>query len=197
MNALVSNSSLIGFLPAMKPLGGPLTVHISQLSTNSETVRSIAPQISNEAVGGDFMCRVKIDSSTDAWVATVKTKDFQAVLHSAIEAKDADIWRLKAVALWLKTRLDYQAIHTAYLMGSMEEDEFVAEAEKYSTEYKHLDPRQIVTEIVECSRLLNFELSAADYADFLGVEVDSVLNVANKLGSDAKRILLAGSAHES
>ena len=155
MNALVSNSSLIGFLPAMKPLGGHLTVHISQLSTNSETVRSIAPQISNEAVSGDFMCRVKIDSSTDAWVATVKTKDFQAVLHSAIEAKDTDIWRLKAVALWLKTRLDYQAIHTAYLMGSMEEDEFVAEAEKYSTEYKHLDSRQIVTEIVECSRLLN------------------------------------------
>jgi len=188
MNSFVATGTLMdGFSPVLSR--SLATAHFARLPTGSDPVQPIPSPFNSAEAGSDFMCRVKVDStSSQAWVATVQTKHFQAVVHSVITAKDADIWRLKAVVLWLKTRLDYQAIHTAYLMGSMEEAEFAEESDKYSTEYKQIDPRKIATEIVECSKLLDFELSPADYADFLGVDVEAVLQAAQQLKDQTNRL---------
>jgi hypothetical protein len=101
--------------------------------------------------------------------------DSVSVFESIIAQKDIALFRLKSVVNWQKTRLDYQSVYSAYLLGAMDEEEFMVEAEVFATEYKDLEFSVIAQEIRELSKLLDFELSAIDYADYFGVEHHAVI----------------------
>jgi hypothetical protein len=140
----------------------------------------------------DLVLRVVVGASSKSFdIAAWKTVDFQAALQSIITSKDAAIGSLKAITNWQKHRLDYQAVYNAYLLGSIEEDEFVEESDKFSTDYKHIEPVLIAAAIQKYSTLLDFTLSPADYADFFGVELTAVMTAVSLLPAEAKQVLIA------
>lgn len=134
---------------------------------------------------GDYICHfVPMTTSAHGHISFCETDAFKETLMAAVVQKDKDIWRLKTVTNWQKHRLDYQSVYSAYLLGAISEPEFVEEAEKFSSDYREMRPAEIVATIQDLSRLLEFKLSVADYADYLGVEQDAVMSAVQNLQVD-------------
>lgn len=161
----------------------------STVSTASHQFAQAKPAVMSTSGHHDLVLRVVGASSNSFDIAAWRTVDFQAALQSIITSKDAAIDRLKAITNWQKHRLDYQAVYNAYLLGSIEEDEFIEESDKFSTDYKLIEPVLIAADIQTYSTLLDFTLSPADYADFFGVELTAVMTAVSLLPVEAKHIL--------
>ena len=123
----------------------------------------------------DLILRIVQNSPNSvADVSAWRTFDFQSALSSILAQKDSTIDKLKTVTNWQKHRLDYQAVYNAYLLGSLDENEFIEESDKFSTEYKKIDAGKLAIDIQAYSNILDFNLTSSDYADFFGVELSDI-----------------------
>ncbi|MFS8973845.1 hypothetical protein PO002_04925 [Cupriavidus necator] len=145
-------------------------------ATTSVGTQSTAPEWS-----GDLMCRLTVDPTgiESRWV--LPTPVVQQRLQAWASAKEHDVAALKRVTRWQKRRLDYQALYNAYVLGAVSEDDFLKDAEEFSSDIKEVSEAQIAENISHLSRLLDFELTASDYADFMDTETYIVQQVVAKL----------------
>lgn len=140
-------------------------------------------------VVNDHIVRVVTTTAHGTHFAAYPTNQFASALHALLAQKDADIFLLKDIAKWQKKRLDYQGIYNAYLLEAIDEDEFVAEADKYATEFKTAIPEQIRDGMIHINGLLGFQLDQSDFADYFGVEVNDVILATNLLNSDGSGVI--------
>jgi hypothetical protein len=146
-------------------------------STNFVTLSSAIAktEVVASAPGQDLILRfVQHNPNSAADVSAWKTIDFQSALSSILAQKDSTIDKLKNVTNWQKHRLDYQAVYNAYLLGSLDENEFIEESEKFSTEYQKIESGKLAIDIQTYSNILDFNLTSSDYADFFGVELSDI-----------------------
>lgn len=144
-------------------------------------------QIIEDEASQDVIFRLIVDGvNSTIDISSWKTVDFQTAINSIVSQKDSIIRKLKDITSWQKHRLDYQAVYTAYLLGSIEEEEFIEEADKFASNYKSIEPAKIAIEIESYSKLLDFKLTASDYSDFFSVDLMTVIQATSLLSSEVR-----------
>ena len=183
MNSSVTSSTwAIGSLQEASPIGKyfPMLDNVD-LSNITPIYQGSWP------VGeSDRVVRVVTTTAQGTQFFSCQTSQFAAVFNSFIAQKDDDIATLKRIASWQKRRLDYQSVYSAYLLEAIDEEEFIAEAEKFATEYNKVDFAKISSGIQQIQRLLDFEFDYSDYADYFGVEIGDVIEAAGSSHGEAR-----------
>lgn len=124
----------------------------------------------------DVLCRILTTTTTTTVAGIWDTATFAETFLKTLEQSDQAISRLKSITKWQKHRLDYQAVYSAYLLGAMNEEEFMKEADNYATEYQEKPISAVLDEIKEIQMLLDFEMSPSDFSDYLGIEQHVISN---------------------
>ncbi|MEM5449885.1 hypothetical protein [Paraburkholderia guartelaensis] len=141
----------------------------------------------------DYMFRFRTDAYTQSIVGNHwETAEFVRVLQSLAMERSEEVDLLKSFAEWQKNKLDYSAVYTAWLLEAMSDEEFEEESSKYVVEIDDRDPRKVADVAERLVRLLPFELSTSEIADYLRAEPRSVLEAIAQFGqhSDKLRALL-------
>ena len=164
-----------------------VTVLQSTVSSGSEEFRM--PLTAGQIQHFDHIFRITTDLYTQTLVArSWQTGEVEARISAWVDEKLSDSRLLCSFAVWQKKKLDYNGVYAAYLLDGMTEEEFVEEAQKYAKELEVRDPCFIVEVTEKLMRLLPFELTTADIADFLNTEprlvlaaISSAVNPSSKL----------------
>ena len=136
--------------------------------------------------GTDRIVRYVTTSSIGMPVSPCKNWNIISAYQAALHEQDEDIRYLKAITKWQKHRLDYQAVYNAYLLEAIDETEFLEEADKFSSTYREVNPSEIISGIEKISKLVPFSLDLSDYADFFGVETETVRAAFASLSADLR-----------
>lgn len=122
----------------------------------------------------DFLCRVN-HSAASTTVTTWQTAHVAELISAKFVQYESSIETLRSVIYWQKNRLDYDSVHSAYLLGTLTEEEFLEEADKFMRDTVRLPSPVIAEQVAKIEQALNDRLSPSDYADYLGVEIEDVL----------------------
>ena len=155
---------------------GPTLYSTPVISTGHENwVTSPIRGPSGVVVDSDKIHRVMTSTSTSiATVYSWDTNEVQTVLMAWRLEYQQDIDALKQVTKAQRKHIDYQAVYSAFLIGAISEDEFEQESETYVAEERFV-PVEILAPIVSrVNRLLDFEISNNELAEYLEVDSDSI-----------------------
>ena len=122
----------------------------------------------------DVMCRISSSAATTT-LSTWQTADFSKFLYARFSKLENSVHILRSVVSWQKHRIDYDALHAAYTLGAITEEEFLKDAEQFVREQVSLPSNVICQNIAEINEALDGNMSVDEYADFLNVDVDDVL----------------------
>ncbi len=117
--------------------------------------------------GGDVLVRyVSQDGAKSIAVASTKTQTIREGLSHYFDNHQVEIAILTSVIIWQKRTLDFQALHTAFLLNSISEEDFENESEKFIIHQQHVEPERIAFVIDRMHALLGFRFDTSDYADY-------------------------------
>lgn len=137
----------------------------------------------------DQMFRFQTDSLTRSVVGhTWETAEFVRGLSAWAMERSDEVDLLKDFAAWQKNKLDYGAVHAAWLLEAMSDEEFEEEASKYVNEIGEQDPRRMADVAEKLVRLLDFELTTSELADFLHAEPRAVLDSIAQYGQQSEKL---------
>jgi hypothetical protein len=122
-----------------------------------------------------FVSLVYVDTSTQSLpIVTWERADFRGKLVSWFVEKERDIFELKSVTKWQKKCLDYQSVYNAYLLGSLTEEEFETDSDEYTSDIREISTEEILATINRLNKLLDFKLTASDFASYLQTDTSVV-----------------------
>lgn len=116
---------------------------------------------------GDVLVRCMSQDGAKSFVfASTKTQTVRDGLNKYFDNHQIDISILTSIIVWQKRTVDFQALHTAFLLNSISEEDFESESEKYTLRQRHVDPEQIAFVVDRMHSLLGFSFDTSDYADY-------------------------------
>lgn len=133
-------------------------------------------------VESDHVYRVITTSAAVPEVTMWETAELRARFDSTVHSLVRKVNTLKCIVKWQRQKLDYQAMYTAYLLGTLPEDEFLKDSDRYvALPCLNVAPAESLGEqVAEISQLTEGLLDPVDTAEFLGLEVDDVLRVIDR-----------------
>jgi hypothetical protein len=126
---------------------------------------------------GDILLRVTSDNEFKTYsVASTKTQIVRDGLSALNDEYQRNTELLCALIFWQKRTIDFQALHAAFLMNSISEEEFESEAEKFTVCQYEVSPQFIASIIEKLNELVGIKFDTSDYADFFHCSQQNVLD---------------------
>lgn len=130
----------------------------------------------NSCPDNDFLFRLVSGDGFKSYVITsTHTKVIRDSLNQYAGNHQKDIAILSSVIYWQKRTIDFQALHTAFLLNSISEEDFEQEAEKFAVRQRRIDPEAIAFIIDRLDNLLGVDFDTSDYADYFKCTPKNVL----------------------
>lgn len=148
------------------------------IESNSLTLSTIQPEFfsANSSTDNDFLFRlVSGDGFKSYLVTSTQTKVIRDSFNEYVDNHQKDIAILSSVIYWQKRTIDFQALHTAFLLNSITEEGFEQEAEKFAVRQRRIDPETIAVVIDRLDNLLGIDFDTSDYADYFKCTPKNVL----------------------
>ncbi|WP_035952013.1 hypothetical protein [Burkholderia multivorans] len=167
-----------------------LTLQVKTVTTTSSSEEwRIQLDASQALQPFDHLVRVSTDLLTQSIVGQRwDTADFMRGVMQWANDRTGEVDLLASFAAWQKSKLDYNAVYTAWLMEAMSEEEFEEEALKYTVEIDDQDPRRVVQVAEKLANLLPFEISTSDLAAFLHADPRAVLDSIARFGQHSEKL---------
>jgi hypothetical protein len=156
-------------------------------TTLIENTSTTSSPVMQDFLGGeyherDYLCRFQSDSRSTISVAFVtKTHVVRDGLNAYFDKYTQDVELLCSVIFWQKRTIDYQALHTAFLLNSLSEDEFEQEAEKFIVHQKSVPPETIASVVERIDSLTGLKFDTSDYADYFRCSQQNVMDGLQEL----------------
>jgi len=96
-------------------------------------------------------------------------------LNAYFDRHSQDIGLLCSVIFWQKRTIDYQALHTAFLLNSLSEEDFEQEADKFTVHQKDLPPERIASVVERLDSLIGIKFDTSDYSDYFQCSQQNVM----------------------
>lgn len=149
---------------------------MSQL--RSPTSSTVVPKefLDGDYFDNDILLRVySKNGSKSIALTSTSTQTVRDGLNACFDRHRQDINLLCSVIFWQKKTIDYQALHTAFLLNSLSEDEFEQEADKFTVHQKNLPPENIATTVEWLDSLVGIKFDTSDYADYFQCSQQNVI----------------------
>lgn len=127
----------------------------------------------------DFFVRLSKDI-TSTWGMRVASVDTD-MLFNLMQEKHQETQTLKGLVHWQHKLLDYNSHYCAFLLGQVDEDEFVGIAESFAYEAKDLNPESLVPKIEHIYKLTEIEYTPSDLASFFECRTENVVQALKPL----------------
>lgn len=125
---------------------------------------------------GDMLFRVWSDSQyKTVRIASASTQTVLDNFNGYLARTSQDIDLLRSVIYWQKKTIDYQALHTAFLLNSISEEDFEMESEKFAVRQKEIQPALIASVIERMDSLIGIPFDTSDYSDFFKCSQENVV----------------------
>ena len=95
-----------------------------------------------------------------------------------------DIIILRKIIFYLRNKINYQSLYTAFLLGTLSEEEFEEESEKFIVQQKDISVETVASEIKRIHNLAWLDFSISDYADYFQCSQDIVQEALNKISTN-------------
>jgi len=130
----------------------------------------------NSSSDSDFLFRSVPGDGLKSYVVTsTQTKVIRDNFNKYVDNHQKDIAILSSVIYWQKRTIDFQALHTAFLLNSISEEDFEQEAEKFAIRQHRVNPETIAFFIDRLDNLLEIDFDTSDYADYFKCTPKNVL----------------------
>lgn len=141
-----------------------------------KTSSNVIPQefLGGDYCDGDVLVRIMSDNQL-VRITSTNTQTVRDGLSSYFSRHQQDVGLLCSVIYWQKRTIDYQALHTAFLLDSLSEEDFEREAEKFSTRQVELKPEVIASVVEQLDSLIGLKFDTSDFADFFHCSQSNVL----------------------
>jgi hypothetical protein len=127
------------------------------------------------------MIQVRIDSSQteqqpqDSFTQLTSTRTVQDNLNECVKQHLQDLELLRSVIFWQKRTIDYQALHTAFLLNSFSEEEFEQKSEKFAVHQQDVCPEEIAAIIERIDSLTGIRFDTSDYSDYFQCSQENII----------------------
>ncbi len=108
-------------------------------------------------------------------ITSTNTRTVRDSLNAYFVQHSQDIDLLCSVIFWQKRTIDYQALHTAFLLDSLSEEEFEQESEKFTVHQKNIPSEKIASVIERLYSLIGIEFDTSDYSDYFQCSQKNVM----------------------
>jgi hypothetical protein len=124
----------------------------------------------------DVLFRVMLGSERNPVIITsTNTQTVRDGLNTYRVRHLQDVDLLCSVIVWQKRTIDYQALHTAFLLNSLSEEEFEQESEKFTVYQKNVAPEKIAAVIERIDSLVGINFDTSDYSDYFQCNQENVM----------------------
>jgi hypothetical protein len=144
----------------------------------------------------DLLFRVK-KGNEYITITSTNTRTVQDNLNAYFVRYSQDINLLCSVIFWQKRTIDYQALHTAFLLDSLSEEEFEQESEKFTVYQKNIPSEKIASDIERLCSLIDIEFDTSDYSDYFQCSQKNVMDGLRLLPAQRFAAMLPASSSEN
>lgn len=109
-------------------------------------------------------------------ITSTNTQIVRDILNEHLVRHSQDIDLLCSVIFWQKRTIDYQALHTAFLLDSLSEEEFEQEAEKFTVHQKNIPSEKVASVIERLDSLIGIKFDTSDYSDYFQCSQKNVMD---------------------
>ena len=132
----------------------------------------------------DQLLRLQIDGrSKTTRITSTSTQIVQDGMNTYFVQYNQNIELLRSVIFWQKRTIDYQALHTAFLMDCLSEDDFEQEAEKFTIYQEDVPPEKIACDVERLYSLIGIDFDTSDYAGFFQCNQQNVMDGLRRLSN--------------
>lgn len=141
-----------------------------------------SPLVTQDFLGGycpenDMLLRITSDNERKNLAVTYyTTQTIRNDLSSYFNMHLQEINLLRSVIFWQKRTIDYQALHTAFLLNSISEEEFEQEAEKFIVHKEKIPAERISFVVQQLESLIEIKFDTSDYADYFQCSQENVMS---------------------
>ena len=149
---------------------------MKQLYSSTSSPVVIQDFLSGYPFKSDLLLRVR--SENESKIITINTTNTQTVrdgLNAYFDRHSQDIDLLCSVIFWQKKTIDYQALHTAFLLNSLSEEDFEQEAEKFTVHQEKVAPEKIASVVERLNLLIGIKFDTSDYSDYFLCSQENVM----------------------
>lgn len=130
-------------------------------------------------------------------IISTNTTTVRDSLNAYFVQHSQDIDLLCSVIFWQKRTIDYQALHTAFLLDSLSEEEFEQESEKFIVHQKNIPSEKIASDIGRLYSLIGMEFDTSDYSDYFQCSQKNVMDGLRLLPAQCFAAMLPASSSEN
>jgi hypothetical protein len=124
----------------------------------------------------DLILRVRSENeSKTITLTTTNTQTVRDGLNAYLDRHSQDIALLCSVIFWQKRTIDYQALHTAFLLNSLSEEDFEQEAEKFTVRQEKVPSETIASVVERLDSLIGIKFDTSDYSDYFQCSQENVM----------------------
>lgn len=137
---------------------------------------NITDFLEDDSSDNDMLLRVRPGSEYKTFtVISTNTQTVRDGLNAYFDRHLQDVDLLCSVIVWQKRTIDYQALHTAFLLNSLSEEEFEKESEKFTVYQKNLPPKKIAAVVERIDSLVGINFDTSDYSDYFQCSQENVM----------------------
>ncbi len=129
-------------------------------------------------------------------VSATNTRTIRDGVSAFMKHHRDDLDLLKSVIYWQKKTIDFQALHAAFLLGSMSEEAFEEESDKFVTTQVDVDPVQVASVVERLDSLIGIPFDTSDYASFFQCSQENVMAGLRRLTHHPHFVAMLPSARE-
>ena len=131
---------------------------------------------SEDSVNKDLVLRIRRLDDKTCTLTSTNTQAMRNDLNAYVFQHSQDIDLLRSVIFWQKRTIDYQALHTAFLLNSLSEEEFEQESDKFTVHQVKIPPEKIAFDIGRIDSLLGLKFDTSDYSDYFQCSQENVMD---------------------
>jgi hypothetical protein len=132
--------------------------------------------LSDDNFENDVLFRVRTGNECNTFTITsTSTRTVRDNLDACFVQHSQDINLLCSVIFWQKRTIDYQALHKAFLLNSLSEEEFEKEAEKFTVHQEKVPFEKIANTIERLDSLVEIKFDTSDYSDYFQCSQENVM----------------------
>ena len=131
---------------------------------------------SEDSVNKDLVLRIRRLDDKTCTLTSTNTQAMRNDLNAYVFQRSQDIDLLRSVIFWQKRTIDYQALHTAFLLNSLSEEEFEQESDKFTVHQVKIPPEKIAFDIGRIDSLLGLKFDTSDYSDYFQCSQENVMD---------------------
>ena len=148
---------------------------MNKLHTTTSSAVVMQNFLTGDCPAGDLILRVKSESPYTLMITSTSTQTVRDNLNEYLVRHSQDIDLLCSVIYWQKRTIDYQALHTAFLLNSLSEEEFEQEADKFTVRQKNVPSDKIAFVVERLDSLIGIEFDTSDYSDYFECSQENVI----------------------